>query len=70
MGIFEFMSDSPFLTFFIAFFIAFFIYHLLRYVFFCLPNRMIRSRNIKNKGWPPPYLDADGDHVEPDKVDG
>ena len=26
-----------------------------------LLNRMIRSRNIREKGWPPPHLDADGD---------
>jgi len=28
---------------------------------FRLPNRIIRSRNIKNQGWPPEHLDADGD---------
>jgi hypothetical protein len=28
---------------------------------FTLFNRWVRSRNIKNAGWPPPYVDADGD---------
>jgi len=30
---------------------------------FCLRviSRLIRSSNIKAKGWPPPHLDADGD---------
>ena len=27
-------------------------------------NRYLRNRNIKRQGWPPEYLDADGDHVE------
>ena len=30
------------------------------FVFKCW-NRWLRSRNIKNHGWPPPHLDADGD---------
>jgi len=29
-------------------------------------NRFIRRSNIKNKGWPPAHLDADGDW-KPDK---
>ena len=24
-------------------------------------NRILRSRNIREQGWPPPHLDADGD---------
>ena len=31
---------------------------------FRLANRFIRSRNIKNAGWPPAHLDADGDVVK------
>ncbi len=27
-------------------------------------SRWLRSRNIKNAGWPPPHLDADGDFKE------
>lgn len=30
--------------------------------FFCfLPNRILRSRNLKHNGWPPSHLDGDGD---------
>lgn len=32
----------------------------LRYAFLCY-NRRLRSLNIREKGWPPPPLDADGD---------
>lgn len=32
-----------------------------------LVNRYIRSRNIRNAGWPPNYLDADGDSVKESK---
>ncbi len=28
---------------------------------FRLPNRIIRSANIRAAGWPPAHLDADGD---------
>lgn len=31
---------------------------------FTLANRWIRHRNILAHGWPPPYLDADGDVVD------
>lgn len=30
-------------------------------------NRLMRSRNIKAQGWPPPYCDADGDFKEEKK---
>ncbi len=37
------------------------VYYLLRYVFYSLPIRLIRSFNIRKCGWPPAHLDADGD---------
>ena len=39
------------------------IINLLGRVFFSLPNRILRSRNIKNQGWPPFHVDADGDVI-------
>lgn len=33
----------------------------LSQLIFKMWNRFIRSRNIKNSGWPPRHLDADGD---------
>ena len=35
-------------------------------IFFRLPNRWIRSRNIAARGWPPEHLDADGDWRDDD----
>lgn len=32
-------------------------------------NRWCRTRNIKNQGWPPSHLDADGDHPPTKKED-
>ena len=34
-----------------------------RYMFL-IWNRSLRARNIRLRGWPPPHLDADGDHRE------
>ena len=34
---------------------------ILHGVLFRLPNRILRSRNIVARGWPPNHLDADGD---------
>lgn len=56
MNIYQFMSDSPFLTFFLG-------YALLE----CtvkLGGRMLRSINIAIRGWPPAHLDADGDFAQ------
>ena len=57
MNIYEFMSNSPWLTFFL-FYLALkaFVTHPLRLV-----NRWIRHKNIAARGWPPAHLDADGD---------
>lgn len=53
MNLFEFMSDSPFLSFFLAYIIA---EMLLK-----LGSRAMRSLNVAVRGWPPAHLDADGD---------
>lgn len=52
----QFMGEHPFLTFFLALIAA----NLLAWPF-RLINRWIRHRNIAKAGWPPNYLDADGD---------
>lgn len=57
MTIYEFMSESPWLTFFLSVVIL----EFLIAVCFRLPNRILRHRNIKLHGWPPEYCDADGD---------
>lgn len=57
MTVYDFMGAHPILTI------------VLAYLFFeggvgypCkMLNRFFRSRNVKNAGWPPPHLDADGD---------
>jgi len=40
--------------------------HAVHAVLFRLPNRWLRSRNIREQGWPPEHLDADGDFKEND----
>lgn len=61
MTIYQFMSDSPWLTFFLACLIV----NLVSWPF-RLVNRWIRHKNIAAKGWPPSHLDADGDPIEKD----
>lgn len=53
MNAWQFMSDSPLLTFFLAWLV-------LRAAFRCW-NRLMRHLNIRCHGWPPAHLDADGD---------
>lgn len=53
MNLFEFMSDSPILSFFLAFFIC---QMLLNF-----GSRVMRTLNVVVRGWPPAHLDADGD---------
>jgi hypothetical protein len=56
---FRFAGAHPFLTVVLAFIaLDAFVYP------FKIVNRWIRSRNIKNAGWPPAHLDADGDRIE------
>lgn len=63
-NIYEFMSNSPWLTFFLALWV---VLPLASWPF-RLMSRLIRHANIRARGWPPPHLDADGDHKpEPDK---
>lgn len=62
-NIYQFMSDSPWLSFFIGIFVV---------VPICLApfrllNRLFRHLNVRARGWPPAHLDADGDwKPEPD----
>jgi hypothetical protein len=53
MNIFQFMSESPWLTFFLTVVICESIVKLL--------NRTFRHWNIRLHGYPPPHCDADGD---------
>ena len=63
MNIYQFMSNSPYLTFFLALIaVAAFKYILV----FCV-NRPLRSRNIRLHGWPPKHCDADGDFKQDDE---
>lgn len=57
-------GEHPVLFFFIVIAIILGVYELARVIVFDLPNRVIRSRNIRAQGWPPPHCDADGDAVE------
>ena len=52
MNVFEFMSNSPVLSFLIAMAIA---YTIVRVV-----QLGCRSMNIRKHGWPPAHVDADG----------
>jgi len=49
----QFMSESPFLTFFLAL--------MVTNMLFRMWNRMLRCLNIRKHGWPPIHCDADGD---------
>lgn len=53
MSIYEFMSDSPILTFFLVYIVALLIFKLV--------NRVLRCINIIKHGYPPEHCDADGD---------
>ncbi len=63
MNIFEFMSDSPWLSFFLAWFLV----QALHYTYIYCINRPLRHANIRKHGWPPEHCDADGDFVATDK---
>jgi len=53
MNLFEFMSDSPFVTALLAYF--------LTELTFKLWIRAVRCINVVVRGWPPAHIDADGD---------
>lgn len=57
---YEFMSDSPFLTFFLALVFASVIHTICIYGI----NRPLRHANIRKHGYPPPHCDADGDFLK------
>ena len=57
MDIFNFMSDSPFLTFFLVLIAG----EVIVRVVVNLPNRVLRHWNIRKHGYPPSHCDADGD---------
>ena len=57
MDIYQFMSDSPY----VASFLGILVMLIIRCLFFQLPNRYFRSKNIAAHGWPPEHCDADGD---------
>jgi hypothetical protein len=57
MDIFQFMSDSPWLSFFLALIIG----QLIGNIVVNLPNRIFRHWNIRKHGYPPAHCDADGD---------
>jgi len=56
MNIFEFMADSPYLTFFLA--------CLLAQLLLKSWGLFFRHWSIKKHGWPPEHCDADGDFKE------
>lgn len=55
MNLFEFMSDSPVLSFLI--------FWMITATIFKIYNRFLRCLNIRKHGWPPAHCDADGDFV-------
>jgi len=65
MDIYQFMSDSPYLTFFVglplAFIVGLVVEGMFQIVFCLLPNRILRHWNIRKHGYPPAHCDADGD---------
>jgi len=52
----QWISYHPFLTAIIILSIIFATIEII--------NRILRAINIKNAGWPPNHLDADGSHME------
>ena len=66
MTLYDFMSGSPIMTIILAMMIIPLLYLIIFTIVFRLPNRILRSRNIRKHGWPPPHCDADGD-FKPDK---
>lgn len=64
MDLFQFMSDSPVLTFFITLIAG----EVIIRVAVNLPNRILRHWNIRKHGYPPAHCDADGD-FKPEKTE-
>jgi len=60
VNVYQFMSESPFLTFFMSYMVLETLFRMWKVVG--------RHLNIRKAGWPPPHLDADGDFKpEPEK---
>jgi hypothetical protein len=53
VNMWQFMSGSPWLTFFL--------FCIVSGLIFRIWNRGMRALNIRSQGWPPPHCDADGD---------
>ena len=66
MTLYDFLADHPITTIILALPIITFTFALIFAIFFRLPNRIMRHRNIRKHGWPPPHCDADGD-FKPDE---
>jgi len=60
MNLFQFMSDSPVLTFALFFIVLQAVVRLCMH----LLTMITRHYNIKKNGYPPPHCDADGDFKE------
>lgn len=57
MTILEFISNSPWISFFLAVGIC----EVIIALFYKLPVRIMRCIHITKHGWPPAHCDADGD---------
>lgn len=57
MTVFEFMNESPMVSFLLALIVG----EVVTRIACTLPNRILRHWNIHKHGYPPPYCDADGD---------
>ncbi len=60
MNIYQFMSESPALTFFLALIVAESIVRII----IGLPKIILKYLNIRKHGYPPVHCDADGDFLE------
>lgn len=68
MTVWDFASEHWFVTLLLALIVASAIKAPFKYGFLAW-NRYLRSKNIRERGWPKPPFDADGDVVMPDRED-
>jgi hypothetical protein len=59
----KFANENPWLTFFIIFFALITITNIV-YMPAKILSRYHRHKTLRQIGWPPPHLDADGDFKE------
>ncbi len=64
MNIYSIMSESPYLSALVIVLCIGSAFGFVSRVFIVLPNRILRHRNIRLHGYPPPHCDADGDFKE------